>query len=302
VARLRSIRPDVLHIHRALPRFGKWTIAAARAAAVPLIVTTDHDLPAGTEMARGWGDRLADRLLGAVIVASEYNRRAQVAQLGRPERLVHRIYCGIDLARFPLRDGPGMAAARAALGLPADALVIGSVARLVETKRIADLLAAAARLAAGPYPQLHVLIAGEGPLRPQLEAQAAALGLAAVRFLGYHPDSAEAMRAMDVFVLPSSWEGFGLVAAEAMATGAPVVATQAGGLAEVVADGAGLLVPVGDLDALTAAIARCLGDPGLRQELSAIGRRRVEEHFSAEAMARGVTDIYGRLLGRRAER
>jgi glycosyltransferase involved in cell wall biosynthesis len=297
VGLFRTIRPDVVHFHRALSRFGKWSILAARAAAIPVIVTTDHDLPA--QIGRSNLDRLSDRLLDAVIVASEHNRQAQMLQLGRPEALVRRVYCGIDLGSFQQRDQASVRAARALFGLPLGAPVIGVVARLVDSKRIFDLIAAAATLRDSSAPDIHVLISGEGPAREALEAQAASLNLAdRVRFLGYYPDVAAVMRSLDVFVLPSSWEGFGLVAAEAMAVGVPVVATQVGGLSEVVANGAGLLVPVGDVSAIATAVSGCLNDPDLRSRLCRAGRRRVEVHFSSDAMARNVSSIYKDLLAR----
>lgn len=296
---LRTLKPDVVHFHRALPRFGKWSILAARAAGVPVIVTTDHDIETSDRGGRihHWRDNLADQLLDAVVVASEYNRRAQIEQVSRSERLIHRIYCGIDLGKFPLRTPESYAAAREVFGITSDTPVIGTVARLVENKRIGDLLTVAARLSA-TFPRLHVLVSGEGPLLTQLQSQAAELGIAErVNFLGYYPDVSEVMRALDVFVLPSEWEGFGLVAAEAMASGAPVVATRAGGLPEVIGHGSvGQLVEIGDLDGLTAAVTRYLGDAEFARHTAGIARSYVETNFSDTAMATYTTQLYRSLL------
>src|SRR5690606_7317873 len=132
-------------------------------------------------------------------------------------------------------------------------------------KGIDDLLHAAAMLLPN-QPDLHVNISGDGPERPSLEALAQELGIAGrVHFLGRVPHAPDFLRQLDIFVLPSRFEAFGLVAAEAMAVGTPVIVSNAGGLPEVVAHGkTGLVVPVNSRPALAQAIAKLATQPALR--------------------------------------
>jgi glycosyltransferase involved in cell wall biosynthesis len=178
--------------------------------------------------------------------------------------------------------------------------VIGAAARLVPEKGIDLLLAAAARL---PCPW-RLEIAGDGPERAALEAQAAALGVAdRVCFLGRQPSAAmpALLRRWDALAMPSrtrpNWkEQFGRAAAEAMSCGTPVVASASGELPNVVGEG-GLIVPEGDAAALAAALARLAASPGLRQELAAAGRRRVLAHYTQQAVAAATLAAYRAALG-----
>ena len=150
------------------------------------------------------------------------------------------------------------------------------------------------------WPGLVVLIAGNGTLRQALEAEAAALGVSGyTRFLGFVPNPAEIMALLDVVVISSVWEPFGMVAAEAMSVGRAVVASRVGGLPEVVADGeSGLLAPPGEPAALAQTVDRLLADPALRARLAAAGQRRVAARFTLEVMTEKMLTLYGELLGR----
>jgi len=193
------------------------------------------------------------------------------------------------------------AAGLLALGLPAGALVVGAVSRLAWKKAIAHLVQATPRIVEA-LPQAHVVIAGDGPLRAELEGEAAALGVAdRVRFLGSREDSIELMAAFDVFVLPSVVEGMSNALIEAMAVGRPVVATDVGGNSEVVADGeTGFLVPPSAPDQLAAAIVKLLGAPEMAAEMGAAGRRRVIEHYRVDVMTRRIEAMYDALLREKA--
>jgi glycosyltransferase involved in cell wall biosynthesis len=148
---------------------------------------------------------------------------------------------------------------------------------------------------------LRVLIVGDGPLRKDLEAQAERLGVAhAVRFVGYQDDVVSAYAAMDVFVLPSRDEGFGLVFLEAMAMGVAVVGTRVIGSEDAVEDGiTGLLVPYADAPALGVAIRSILDDPELAGRLRAAAADRVRQVFSREQFAAQVESLYRELLAGR---
>jgi len=145
-------------------------------------------------------------------------------------------------------------------------------------------------------PGLVVLCAGDGPHRPALEADVRRLGLGpAVRFLGQRSDVPALLSLSSLVVLPSLAESFGLAALEAMSLGRPVVASRAGGLPEVVADGeTGLLADVGDAAGLAAAMRALLADPGRARVMGEAGRRRASM-FTGERMVRGYEAVYAGL-------
>ena len=160
------------------------------------------------------------------------------------------------------------------------------------------MLEAAARLKTEGL-ELEWRIAGDGPLLPELQQIAGGLGLCEnVTFCGFVTDTAKFLAGIDIFVLPSLFEGLGVAALEAMAAGKPVIATRVGGLAESVVDQAtGLLVPAQDSAALAAAIARLVKDDALAAEMGRRGAQRVRDRFTLEKMADANEKFYYDLLG-----
>lgn len=292
---LRSERVDVFHQHRTGPYHGKWACLIARTAGVPAVVATEH-LPAfPLHGASRTVNALADRLVDRIVTVCELDRVRQLSVTWRGASKVVTIHNGVDLALFDGRSGTDQGA-RAAFGVEPDAPVLGVLARLMPDKGITHLLKALVPLVR-EWPRLVVLIAGEGPLRSALEAEAADLGVAQhVRFLGQRSDVSTLLRAIDLLVLPSEKESFPLVLLEAMAMARPAVACDVGGVSEAVADGVtGFVVPPANPPALAAAIQRCLRDCRL-EAMGAAGRRRVEELFTADAMAAKATTLYRGLL------
>jgi glycosyltransferase involved in cell wall biosynthesis len=205
---------------------------------------------------------------------------------------------GIDLAAFAPARPPG--SVRESLGLcPADR-VIGTVGRLVPFKGHGYLLEAFAQLRQR-HPGIRLLVVGDGPERDALERQARDLGIAGdVRFTGHREDVADLLAAIEVFVLPSLAEHFGRVLLEAMAMERPVVATDAGGVPEVVAENvSGLLVPPADPAALARAVSRLLTDSALARAMGRAGRRRVEAHYNLQRHAERVEAVYAEVLQER---
>jgi glycosyltransferase involved in cell wall biosynthesis len=213
---------------------------------------------------------------------------------------VTRIYNGIDLERFR----PGSLAGyggeihdlRQECGIPPEAPVVAVVARLQALKGHEDLLQCLPALWER-FPELRLLVAGQGPHEGYLRAVAADLDPGRrILFLGHCPDVRPVLQAADLFVLPSHREGLPNAVLEAMAMGLPVVATAAGGTGEVVVDGVtGLLTPPGDPAALGAAMRRLLEEMALRKRLVNGARRHLEEQFSltravdqVEALLRSV--------------
>jgi glycosyltransferase involved in cell wall biosynthesis len=178
---------------------------------------------------------------------------------------------------------------RASLTTPEGAPVALSLARLHEKKGLDTLLEAAARL-----PDLHVWIAGEGPLEAELSAQCTRLGLDhRVRFLGWRNDRGALLAACDVVAFPSRYEPFGTVTVDAWAASRPLVAADAVGPAAYVKDGTnGLLVPKNDVDALAAALGRVIYDKALAQKLVVGGRASYEAQFTKAAFQRDSLAFY----------
>lgn len=237
-------------------------------------------------------DGLLVRLASAVIVNSKaVGRRFEWARPGK----VRCIHNGVDLARFvPHQAPPGL---RASLGLPECVSVVASIGRFVPFKGYSYLLEAA-RLIHNSRPNVHWILVGEGELRRELEEQCRALGLEShVRFTGWRDDVPDILSVCDLFVLPSVGEHFGRVIIEAMAMGKAVVATDAGGVPEIVVPGeTGLLVPPGDATALARAVSALLADPARCARLGAAGRRRVEAEFSLAKHVAAVEALYAELL------
>jgi glycosyltransferase involved in cell wall biosynthesis len=207
---------------------------------------------------------------------------------------------GVDLAEG--RAAPGAAERRAVrreLGVAQGAPVVATVSLLRPGKGLEVLLAAAPAVLAA-HPRARFAVVGDGPARAELEAGAAAGGVGeAVAWTGFRRDVPALLAAADLFVLPSLDDAFPTAILEAMAAGLPVVATRAGGIPEIVDDGAtGLLVPPGDAAALARAISTLLADPAARKSLGEAGRRRAGERFSTAAWLGRLERVYGEALGR----
>ncbi|MGZ9258411.1 MAG: glycosyltransferase family 4 protein [Candidatus Binatia bacterium] len=209
---------------------------------------------------------------------------------GVERRKIRLIHSGIDPSRF------------AAVALTQDShnrvATLGCLAVLEERKGIEFLLEAAAQLQSQGA-RLNWLIGGDGSQRSALESKGRALGLDnIVKFLGFVANPEEFLRSIDIFVMPSLFEGLGVAALEAMAAGKPVVATRVGGLAESVLDGqTGLLVAPRDGRAIADAVAQLVNDPQLLHRMGAQGRQRVVEHFTLTQMAVQNEAYYYELLG-----
>lgn len=182
------------------------------------------------------------------------------------------IYNGIDVERFA-RAEP------ADLGLPEDAIVVGFVGRFEERKGIRELMSAWERVATA-VPAAHLVLAGAGgALADELDRWAATASR--VQAIGFREEMAGVMAAFDLLVVPSHFEGFGIVIAEAMAAGVPVIASRASNLPELLDDGVeGRLVPVRDPDALAATITDLALDARRRREMGDAGRARARRDFA----------------------
>jgi glycosyltransferase involved in cell wall biosynthesis len=208
---------------------------------------------------------------------------------------------GFDLAEFPELSASERTAAKAALDLQADTLVLGTVGRIKFKRKGQEFLLQAAKLLADRGIDATCLLAG-GPApgaeehMTQMRIQATQLGVKAV-FTGELHDPRSAYAAMDIFILPSAQpEPFGGVVMEAMALGLPVIGTNIGGTIEQVAEGeSGFLVPPADPAALAGAIAKLAAEPDRRRDMGANGRHRVKEKFDIHTAIERIISIYGDL-------
>ncbi|MGH2807228.1 MAG: glycosyltransferase [Actinomycetota bacterium] len=180
--------------------------------------------------------------------------------------------------------------ARASVGIEASAPLVVTASRLSPQKAVHVLLDAVALLRS----DVMLVVAGEGPLEAELNDRAASLGISErVRFTGFRADVADLIAAADVFCLSSIWEGVPLSAQEAILLGVPVVATDVGGMNELITDGvSGRLVPRDDPAALAAALREVLDSPSVRSSHAEKARRDLDSNFSTEAMLERLADFY----------
>jgi lipopolysaccharide/colanic/teichoic acid biosynthesis glycosyltransferase len=305
---LRRHRVDVLHTHN--PKPGVYGRIVGRLAGLPIVVNTNHGLYATPD------DRLFKRLIVYVVeaVASRFSD-AELVQSSEDLAVMQRWHLasrrkmqwlgnGVDLQRFdPARYLPeDRAVARRALRLRDDQIAVGIVGRLVAEKGFPELFAAMERL-----DDQYVLIA-IGPHDPDKADRLTAQTIASardrgVRFLGMRSDVDDLYNALDIFVLPSHREGVPRAAMEAAAMGLPVVAADVRGCREVVEHGAnGLLVPVGDPDALARAIERLGSHASLREAMGRAGHERARNRFDERRVVETVMQTYRSVAERKRRR
>jgi glycosyltransferase involved in cell wall biosynthesis len=261
----------------------------------PRVVYSEHNqiysAPAGRKRRFRHYIRMAD----AIVTVSD-DLRCTLARMGIT-RNVEVIYNGIDPQRFRVADGQGL---RAELGVSSDEYLIGTAVVLTPQKGIEFLLAAIPTVLK-QLPRARFMIAGDGYKKAELHAAAAALGVGdRLVFLGYRSDVPRFLNAMDLYVLPSLWEGLPLALIEALACGKPAVVSDVGGNREIVADGVnGRLVPPGDPEALARAIIETARDP--RFDPAAVrdrNRQKFEALFSVDAMVHAHEECYLRAAQR----
>lgn len=298
---IRHLRPDIVHTQTS--KAGIVGRLAARLARTPVIIHTAHAfpfhpyLPAPVRWAYILIERGAARIADLIMVDSESVRADGLRHriVRDPGKLI-TVPMGIDLKKFsPSEARPGNL--REALGTGPQDLLVGTVARLVPDKGLDCFLDMAARIRAARS-DVRFLIVGDGPLRAVLEQQAERLGIRPeVIFTGHRHDIPNLMQLMDLFVLPTLREGFGVVFAEAMAMGKATIGSRIGPVAEVVEHGVtGYLADPNDPEEFAARALQLLGDPSLRRAFGEAGRRRIEKQFSEARMCESIEQQYQRLL------
>jgi glycosyltransferase involved in cell wall biosynthesis len=288
---LRDIQPDVVHLHTGR---STWLGGlAARAADLPAITTRRMDRPVHNT----WRTRLVYRRLTRLAVAISPAVRDCLESGGVDPERIHVVPSAIDPAR--ILAPRGRSATRASLGAGDNEFVLLTLASLVQRKGIDVLVDALAEMQSSrDRAPIRAFVAGDGPLRSELEARAQILG-APVTFLGRREDAGDLLAACDALVLPARREGLGVSALEAMAASRPVIASRVGGLAEaVVHERTGLLVPPDDSRALAEAIGRLSADREYARALGAAGPARVADGHLPEQMVAAYVEIYASVMQR----
>lgn len=302
---IREFRPDLVETHTSkagmLGRLACLLAGRGR----PVVVHTFHG-----HVLRGYfGPRKTrlfltiERLLARVsdlLIAVSQATVDELVELGvAPREKFAVVPLGLELDEFLALDPAPGGGMREELGASEGETLLTFTGRLVPIKRPELMLQALAR-ARGGGARIRVAVVGDGELRPSLEALAADLGCAeAVNFLGYRRDVPAIAAASDAAVLTSDNEGTPVALIEAAAAGRPAVATDVGGVRDIVVEGTGLLAPAGDADALAERMTRLAADRELRLRLGAKAREHVREGFTAERLLTRIDEIYSRLLAGR---
>ncbi|MDU8943184.1 glycosyltransferase [Ovoidimarina sediminis] len=292
---LDAHRIDILHCHSFRPNlYGRMAGAVLRPAGLRIVAHYHNDY---SDKWTGDALHLERRLAGvtdAGIAVSEAVADHVAKRVGRVPDVIEN---GVDFGRI---RGGNRGAGRARLGIAADELAVGLVGRICRQKGT-DIFVEAAISVLASLPQVRFLILGdpeEAALQRLLQDRIVAAGLSGrVTFAGHRDDMADCLAALDILAAPSRWEGFGLMLAEAMAAGVPVVATAVGGI-PAVASGAATLIPAEDPEALALAILALLRDPGRRAAMRAAGLSAAER-FDWAMSATKLDAIYERIGGGR---
>ena len=302
----RAERIDLVHAHYAAPHatsawMARTILAGSNADAAPRIVTTLH----GTDVTAADAAQqpvtiFAVAASDVVTAPSEFLRGAALSQLGlrAPIEVVPNF---VDEARYrPRVDGDDPLRALFPERTEQRAPVLVHVSNFRPVKRVDDVVSTFA-LVRRSRPARLVMI-GDGPDRRAAQDRVTQLGLADdVVFLGKQDDFATTLAACDVFLLPSASESFGLAALEAMSSGVPVIASDVGGVPEVIDDGVtGLLAPVGDVDAFARHALWLLNDDARWTAFSKAARARVMQRFRQEPAIDAYEAVYRRVLRRAA--
>ena len=282
---------DLVHAHGYKADF--YALLATRVAASPVTATCHNWLgESGAMRAYARLDRYLLRFFDGVAAVS-----GPVAEQLRQAGVRRRVQVIPNGVPVPSSDSRSTLADHIRMG---DRIVVGTVGRLSSEKGASFLIEAAAKICPD-FPRAFFVLVGDGPMRSALEARVRELGMEGqFLFTGQRHDVEQIYRAFDIFVLPSLEEGMPMALLEAMAAGLPVVATKVGGVPDIVNDpSVGTLVDPGDANAIATGIRDLLNSRSQREEIGSNGRKRVEESFSAAAMARRYVELYQQVLLRR---
>lgn len=297
---IRRLKPNLVHAHGLLST-ARTALLAQRLLKLPVVVTTHNlDLDVHRLERTFMGERHLSALRQNVNAFVSVNKQMDeaLARLGVPPERRAVIPNGVDAGRFSPATREEKYQLRQKLGAPEGPVVL-FVGRLVPEKRVDHLLHGWSLVSEG-HPTAELWIVGDGPLAAPLRELAGAN----VRFVGQQQDVVPYLRMADLLALTSATEGLSVAFLEALATELPVIATQVGGITDVVANGHNaLLVPPNDLQALARALTTLLDDAGKRTQLGRAGRETIMRKFQLRGTTQQMRDLYQRILdGRITER
>jgi glycosyltransferase involved in cell wall biosynthesis len=289
---LQSIEPAIVHTFLLTASlYGRFAAMLAR---VPIVIGTEVNIYERKQPLHRVAERWLMQHTDAVIASAESVREFYIKQVSADPDKVVVIYNAVEWSQLQAtQTGEEI---RAAFGVPLDAPLSGIIARLTEQKAhrvLFDAMASRPELSA-----LHLLVVGDGELRDELRRRVEQLGLARrVHFAGARRDLGNLLGAIDMFLMPSLWEGLPLSLVLAMGASLPVVASRVAGIPEVVRDGVtGLLVKPGDAGDLASALVRLVQDAGLRASIGHAASAFVRPRFGVDGYIASVTSLYDSLL------
>lgn len=292
---LRRGHYDIVHTH--LYRADVIGRVAAIIAGNHTIVKTLHNMGTWKRLPQRLTDRALNTFTDTIICVSNSQRSLAIHQEWLAPSKIQVIYNGVDVSRFHCAVNRRTLAH--GLGMDPDAMIIGTVGRLIHEKDHLLLIQAAPEIQRR-FPGSQFLLVGDGPLRSAVEAQIAKFGLRGVVITGLRKDVPELLALMDVFVFPSLSEACPIAIFEAMAAGRPIACSDIPSLAEIVRDNETALVfPARDASSLAARVCDLLGDTKLRESVAAAAYRDVQDRFSEVAMTRAYEQLYVALAGAR---
>ncbi len=296
---IRRMRPVIVHTHTSKAGFLGRT--AAWLAGVPIIVQTPHGHvfyghfgPAASKFFLLL-ERLAAGITDRLVALTEQERSDYVKYKVAPDKKLAIIHSGVDLQRFQAKTGKD-AGSKERSDFSSDRVVIGFVGWLLPIKGVQVLLKAL-EIVCDNCPQAHLVLVGKGELEAKMKTEVGRLGLSEnVEFMGWRKDIDKILPLFDIFVLPSLNEGMGRVLVEAMAAARPIVASDTGGIPDLVQHGEnGLLVPPGDHNALARALLQLIRQPDEARRMGRRGRH-LSTAFSVEKMVKRIEGLYAELL------
>jgi glycosyltransferase involved in cell wall biosynthesis len=288
---LHAIAPTIVHTFLLTGSlYGRF---AAMMSGVPIVIGTEVNIYENKQPMHARLERWLMRGTDAVIASAASVKDYYLKQIGADPAKVEVVYNAVDWSQ--LHTTVGRDEFRNSAGVPLDAPVAGIIARLTEQKAHRVLFDAMAR---PELSALHLIVVGDGELRDELRSQAESLGLRGrVHFMGARRDLGNILGAIDIFAMPSYWEGLPLSMVLAMGAGLPVVASRVAGIPEVVNDGvSGLLVDPASSDQLARALSALVEDAALRARLGGEARRFVTPRFGVDGYVRSIVSLYDRLL------
>jgi len=300
---IKKISPEIVHTHSS--KAGLLGRLAAKLARIPIVVHTPH----GHVFFGYFGplktkifiilERLVSRITHRIIALTNKEKEDYIKFRIANEDKFDVIYSGIELDKFKELSEDKKQNFVKELGIPEKSLIIGTVGRLVPVKGH-EFLIKAAKYIISKYPEAFFVFTGDGPLEHNLKRQALELGINNnIIFLGWRSDAAKIISVYDIFSLPSLNEGMGRVLAEAMALGKPIVASNVGGIPDLVTHGKnGFLVPARNPEKLAKYIQILIEDKEKKEKMGQAGKE-MAKIFSKEKMVENIANLYEKLLAQK---